>query len=202
MTTLDCPCGEQSTHVVARRRTADGAGIALWSDGTITLYFGHAIKGLPVRKPATEARVRIDAMWLFAGEVEAYDLDECALLYKAALTIARRGGNPGDVRAEIARLTEPKIRFAWVTTEADRDGRWTEQTARLDRMRWPGVVVGRTRDGYEVFYERRVRHITRDAAPRVVEDCIHETSGFRCANQRALIEFLFSIAATTKRGAA
>lgn len=193
------------TEVIARRRTADNIGVALWSGGEITATFGHAIKGLPLRPAAgASLELRLRAGWLFAGEVELYDFDECATLYKAALTIARRGGDPGDVRAEFARLIEPKIRFAWVTTAADRDGCWTEQTARLDRMRWPGVVVGRTRDGYEVFYERRVRHLTREATPRVVEDCVHETSGFRCGDQRALTKFLLSIVATPlgQRGAA
>ncbi len=195
-----CSCGDRSTHVVARRRTADDVGIALWSDATITHYFGHAIKGLPARKPATDAQARISAAWLFAGEVGMFDLDECALLYKAALTVARRGGDPGDVRAEFARLTEPKIRFAWVTTEADRDGRWVEQMARLDRMRWPGVVVGRNRDGYEVLYERRVTCVSRDGSTQVIVDHIHETSGFRCGDQRALAKFLLSIAARYSKG--
>ncbi len=194
MIALDCcSCGDRSTHVVARRRTADDVGIALWSDATITHYFGHAIKGLPARKPATDAQVRIGAAWLFAGEVGMYDLDECALLYKAALTIARRGGDPGDVRAEFARLAEPKIRFAWVTTETDRGGRWAAQTARLDRMRWPGVVVGRTRDGYELLYEKRLTRLTHDSRTIVV--VVHETSGFRFGDQRALTKFLLSIAA-------
>lgn len=191
--TTDCPCGDHGTHVVARRRTADGIGIALWSNATITGFFGHALKGLPTRSAPSDASARRDAMWLFAGEVGLYDLEECAVLYKAALTVARRGGLPGDVRAEFARLSEPKIRFAWVTTATDRDGRWTEQTARLDRMRWPGVIIGRTRAGYEVLYERRFTRLTHDS--RTVVGYVHETSGFRCGDQRALVKFLLEMRA-------
>lgn len=201
MTGARCHCGDRNPHVVARRRTADGIGIALWSNATVTGFFGHALKGFPTRSAAVDAAAaRRDAMWLFAGEVEAYDLEECAVLYKAALTVARRGGIPGDVRAEFARLNEPKIRFAWVTTVADRDGRWVEQTARLDRMRWPGVVIGRTRAGYEVLYERRFTRLTHDS--RTVVGVVHETSGFRCGDQRALVRFLLStIASSLKDGA-
>ena len=196
-----CSCDAAAAHIIGRRRTADGIGIALWSDATITGTFGHAIKGLPLRAPTSDVAARRTAAWLFAGEVALYDLDECATLYRAALAVARRAGDPGDVRSEVERLLEPRLVFAWETTASDRDGRWTEQTARLDRMRWPGVVVGRTRAGYEVFYERRCTRLTQRAdETRVIVDVIHETSGFRCGDARTLTKFLLSINVLSSKG--
>lgn len=179
-----CSCGEQTLHVVARCRTADDAGIAIWSNGAITLTFGHLIKGLPIRQPksAEQTALRRDAARLFAGEVCLYNLDELPDLYKAALAVAKRGGLPGDVRAEFARITEPSVRFAWTTIEADNRGDWVVQCARLDRMRWPGVAIWRTRSHYEVVY-----------AHRGSRDETYSSRGLRFKDQRALTKHLFSL---------
>jgi len=179
-----CSCGEHDNHVVRRCRTADDTGIAIWSNGAITLTFGHAIKGLPLRAPKSDeqAQLRRDAARLFAGEVSLYSLEECADLYKAALTVAKRGGLPGDVRAEFARISEPTIRFAWTTLETDRRGDWVVQCARLDRFRWPGVAIWRTRSHYEVLYVTRRPHGET-----------YSEAGLLFRDQRALTKHLFSL---------
>lgn len=181
-----CSCGESAKHVVRRCRTADDVGIAVWSDGAITLTFGHAVKGLPLRAPksAEQTRLRIGAASLFAGEASLYSLEECADLYKAALIVAKRNGIPGDVRAEFARITEPKIRFLWTTIESDNRGDWVVQYTRLDRIRWPGVAIWRTRSHYEVVH-----------AVRGSRDKTYSSSGIRFADQRALTKHLFSLVA-------
>lgn len=185
----ECSCGESANHIVARRRTADDSGIAVWCDGAITLTFGHGVKGLPVRAPKSveQTALRRRAADLFAGDVCLYALDECATLYRAALAVAKRGGMPGDVRAECARLAEPKIRFAWATLEADNRGDWVVQCTRLDRFRWPGVAIWRTRSCYEVMHEYRG---SRGET--------YSTTGVTFSNQRALVEHLFSIARTAR----
>ena len=179
-----CSCGEHDNHVVRRCRTADDTGLAIWSNGAITLTFGHAIKGLPLRAPksAEQTRLRRDAARLFAGEVSLYSLEECADLYKAALTVAKRSGLPGDVRAEFARLSEPTIRFAWSTLEADNRGDWVVQYTRLDRMRWPGIAIWRTRSHYEVM------HSIRGSRGET-----YSTTGLLIRDQRALTKHLFSL---------
>jgi hypothetical protein len=182
--TTTCTCGEHDNHVVRRCRTADDAGLAIWSDGAITLTFGHSVKGLPLRsaKSAQQTQLRRDAARLFAGEVCLYSLEECADLYKAALAVAKRGGLPGDVRAEFARIVEPTIRFAWTTLEADNRGDWVVQCTRLDRLRWPGVAIWRTRSHYEVVHAIRGSHGES-----------YSTTGLKFTDQRAITKHLFSL---------
>ena len=42
-----CTCGTTDTHEIARRQTADGIGVVLWSDGAITGRLGVALHGIP-----------------------------------------------------------------------------------------------------------------------------------------------------------
>lgn len=188
---IPCSCGHAERHVLARRQTFDERHLDLWSDGSITNYFGQHLHGLPTgRSPSRE---KLDAGWLFMGWVELFNFDEAPMLWRAALTVAKRGGQPGDVRDEFARLAEPRIHFQWTTTMGDRDGRWTEQQCRLDRFRWPGVAVFRDRSGYQVWYVDRVTALNRQALKMVQEEVVRET-GPRFTNLRDLTKFLYSIA--------
>lgn len=159
-----CTCGETEPHTIAKRRTADGITVMLWSDGAVTGAFGGRFPGLPVRRPRTveganKAR-RVGR--LFLGEVEIYDEAELGELYAAAERASRADGLPGTVRRLFAeRRDRPApITLAWVVTETDRDGRPTERQARLPRLRWPGYHVidfcggpGSAQGRYVLFHE-------------------------------------------------
>lgn len=153
-----CACGETSAHEVSNRKTADGTGVVLWSDGAVTGRMGLKLPGVPMVRPRTEtgASVALAAGWLLMGEIGLYDLDEVPGLYGACRWAATRNGTPGDVRARANR--RPPLRPSWVVVQADRDGTPTERVWRLPRLLWPGLVVwdhvhrGARRGGrYEVF---------------------------------------------------
>ena len=189
-----CPCGCAKLHKMASRKTSDEIVVLLWSDGSITGWV-NALRGVPVRRPrSAEAHsLAVKAGWLLMGIVELYSLDELPDLYRACESVAR---NPQrTVVDEFERLRESKIAFVWETTAADRDGRWTEQTARLDRMRWPNIVIlrTRTRSGYELFYEESELQLSGDEPRRMVREVIHKPSGFRCGNLRDLCAHLMSL---------
>lgn len=137
---IPCTCGEPHPHQIARRLTADGIAVVAWSDGSVTGRFG-ALDGVPVRRPRTVAASQLarSAAWLLLGEACLYDADELPRLYAACEKVARRGGLPGDVRAEMRRVRVPPL--AWTVAATDRDGTPTERYARLPRLRWPGLVV-------------------------------------------------------------
>jgi hypothetical protein len=128
---------------VARRTTADGVGVVLWSDGAVSGRLGCKLPGVPVAAPRTDEgrRLALAAGWLFMGEVEIYDLDETPALYSACRWAAERNGLPGDVRARMAALAAPAVRPSWEVVRTDRDGRPTTRVWRLPRVRWPGLAV-------------------------------------------------------------
>lgn len=142
-TAESCTCGNTETHTIAKRLTADGIAVLALSDGSVTGRFS-ALRGVPVRRPRTpEARAAaLRASSLLMGEVELYDLPEVPALYAACERIAKRGGTPGDVRAEMTRTrgaAHPPL--TWLVTQTDRDGRPTERQARLPRLLWPGLAI-------------------------------------------------------------
>jgi hypothetical protein len=191
-----CSCGDSETHVVGRRRSFDGVSVLLWSDGSVTSW-AEALPGVPVRRPRTaetrEAVLR--AGWLFLDEVGLYEQDELGSLYRASEAVARRGGLPGDVRAEVARLMEPRVALRFATTAADMRGNWTEQWSPLCRGHWPGLAVLRTRAGYEVMMT--VRRQCDDGQPRDCWDC----TGHRFTNRRDLVRHLAEIRKTAQQRA-
>jgi hypothetical protein len=138
-----CGCGEQRSHIVARRHTADGVFVALWDDGALTGALAHALPGVRLARPRSRAgaRAALAAGWLFVGEVEIHDAAELPALYDACRRVAERGGRPGDVRARLAALERPKITPIWTVLATDRNGRPTERVWRLPRLRWPGLAV-------------------------------------------------------------
>jgi hypothetical protein len=99
-----CSCGETRAHVIARRRTADFRDVELWSDGSVTGRFGHALPGVPIARPrsASSLALALRAGWLFMGEVEIHDTDDLGDLYAACKWAAARDGLPGTVRARLA----------------------------------------------------------------------------------------------------
>lgn len=123
--------------VAARRQTADGVRVELWTDGTVTGLLGRQIRDVPMsRDPGVG--------WAVAGAVELYDADELPLLYRACRRVVRAGGPTGvtPIGAAFEELClRRSVPFAWTVLHADRDGKPTERVSRLPRLRWPGLVV-------------------------------------------------------------
>lgn len=78
-----CTCGTDMTHELARRRTADGFTVVLWSDGAVTGILGMDVH---VRAPRNPGRVSlcVEAGWLAFGEVEFFDRAEVGDLVRMA----------------------------------------------------------------------------------------------------------------------
>src|SRR4051812_35894631 len=81
-----CSCGEPScgdrAHVMAKRKTADGIIIKLWSDGAITAGLNtYVIRGA---RSARAVRLAVAAGWLVVGEVCLYDYAEVRKLCVSA----------------------------------------------------------------------------------------------------------------------
>lgn len=159
--------------------TADRRGVALCSRGAIVGWHGHAFDGVPVARPrsAEGLALALRAGWLLMGEVEIYDACELGELYAAAKRVAAWGGLPGDLRAEMQRISAPAIPLRWSVLSADRDGKPTCRVATLPRLRWPATQVWHERGVYEVLYEQ-------GGALR--------SSGRRFTSQRDLCAFLLS----------
>lgn len=185
--TPTCPCGDRDEHIVARRYTADRFAVTAFCDGAVTC-FANALPGVPVARPRTaEAWHRErSAMWLFVGEVELYDLDECARLHAACRRVAAKGGGVPELRAELARAEEPRINFVWRVEATDSRGDVTARSMVLDRMRWPGLAVWHEAGRYEVL--QMINKLGMDGRVREVA----EPSGVSFASQRDLVAFLFS----------
>ncbi len=147
-----CSCGNAADHVVARRSTADGKSVLLWSDGSLTWAHGYVIKGSANPRSAAGRELALKAGWLIAGEVCLHDADDVPDLIAAARWTAARDGLPGTVRARLRAMREPKgPRPVWTVLEADRDGRPTLRVWKLPRLGWPGLAVWHERGRYEVM---------------------------------------------------
>lgn len=188
-----CSCGCAEQHVVSQRRTSDNITIMLWSTGMVSSRF-DTLPGVPARRPRTadgQAKA-LAAGWLFMGWVELFELAELPDLYKACERVARRGGLPGDVGRELEAMAlpdEPVLFMKFVTTSGDARGQWVEQVAVLDRIRWPGLLVRRTRKGYEVWSET----YTNPNAGACSRAPAHAPTGMMFTNRRELVRHLFSL---------
>ncbi len=81
-----CSCGNPSPHPIARRVTADGVHIDIWSDGMVTdasVIAGY-LPGVG-RKRLPAAR-----LWAFAGEVCLYTVPELPGLVTTHQQVAKR----------------------------------------------------------------------------------------------------------------
>jgi hypothetical protein len=190
-----CSCGEREHHPIAQRSTADGIRVVLWSDGSVTGGMGAGLHGVPIRRPKTAEAVQMARRTgeLFIDAATLYNHDELGPLYAAAEKTARRGGAPGDLRAEASRAQKPRMTLKFTTTSTDNRGDWTEQVAQLDRMRWPGLAVFRTRSGYELV--RVVEHQRGGSSTAY-------TTGLRFKNLDDLTEHLFNVQGTALRPSA
>ena len=144
-------------EIVARRKTSDDKEVALWSDGSLTWGRWNVIKGSPHARTPAQIEEALRAGWLVMGEIELYDAEEVPRLIEVARKVARRGGDPGDVRAEFAKGAP--LRPLWTIQEADRDGRPQVRVWRLPRLSHPDLAVwdevrgSRGRGRYQVMRE-------------------------------------------------
>lgn len=91
MTTVTtCSCGTNETHEIARRRTADGKTVVLWSDGLITWAMGYMVRGIGAARSAYETRKNLEAGWMAMGDVDLYEAAEVSALVRAARRAVRQ----------------------------------------------------------------------------------------------------------------
>ena len=79
-----CSCGCTEPHQIARRTTADGVRLAVWSDGAVTLAVGIYLRGLGIPRSAWARATRARAVRLVMGDLEMFDATEIPPLVKAA----------------------------------------------------------------------------------------------------------------------
>jgi hypothetical protein len=184
-----CTCGEFAPHIIARRKTADDIAVEFWHDGAITGRMGFKLPGVPVVRPRTDAAVSAAraVASLVAGQVELHELAELPRLVDCARRVAARGGSPGDLRAAFAATGERSLTLTWDIYATDRTGKPTVRVAKLDRIRWPGLVVWHERGRYELL---ALRNGTALGAHN--REALH-TTGFSFESQRALFAHLFSL---------
>lgn len=115
------------------------------------------LQGSPVESPEVEehavsfyektTETRHD--WSAFGAAKAF-VDEVGTI--GAERALRRLSDVAD--AEERRPAKPRaprrMSFVWTVEQADRDGRPTLRTCRLDRIRWPGLAVWHERGVYEL----------------------------------------------------
>lgn len=184
-----CTCGEATPHVIAKRETADGIGVWIWHDGAITGRHGRALPGVPITRPRTAKALELARItaYLISGDVEMYDCAELPRLYACARRVAARGGSRRDLCAALVEREQPVVRFAWCVYATDSTGAPTVRVARLDRIRWPGLVVWHERGRYELLVLR-----TGIALGARSHEAL-EPTGFSFGSQRELGEHLLTV---------
>lgn len=182
-----CSCGDAANHVVARRQTADGKRVLLWSDGSLTWGFGEAVTGSARPSTASQAERALCAGWLVMGEVGIYDADELSELVAAARFVAERSRLPGDVRARLRTMREPAgPKPVWEVLEADREGKPTLRVWRLPRLGgYAGLAVWHERGRYMVMREMSGRRASGT----------YESAGFERSTLREILALLPSLRA-------
>lgn len=195
---LVCSCGDPNPHVIARRATADGKHVCLWSDGGLTWALGMAIRGAWLRPGAKNRDRALRAGWLVLGEVCLYDQGEVSALAAAARWAADRDGLPGTMRARL-RSEAHRLTPDWRVIRTNRDGAPTERVWVLPRMLgtrlavWDYCTRGGSRGRYDVCASARG------------DDC-YETTGMRFRTQPEMLAYLedcvrLQVSATPKAGA-
>jgi hypothetical protein len=119
---------------IARRSTADGKHVCLWSDGALTWALGYTIKGSAQPRTSAARDQALRAGWLVLGDVCLYDASEVTALIKAARWAAARDGLPGTMRRRFKATTGPALRPDWHVVQTDRSGRPTVRVWRLSRL--------------------------------------------------------------------
>jgi len=182
---MTCSCGEIDLHTIAKRATADGISVEMWSDGAITGRYGYGLPGVPVVRPRTEAAVEaaLRAGRAFMDDVSIYSLREIAHLYATC----RAQTAPGAARARALRAQRPTLTPIWTITAVDRDGAPTERVWRLPRLLWPELAVWD-----HVNHGRRGRYEVARAMGRDRGRDTYVTTGFSFRTLAELTQHLYS----------
>jgi hypothetical protein len=152
-----CTCGNSELHAIARRTTADGVTVALWSDGDITDRLGFRIRGVGKTRGAGPAALdrALRVGWLVMNNVCVYDFSEVAALVKAGRRAVEQ-----HMMAPLVflRRTMTGERFRLVNgcvVIASRDPSKTPQ----HRNRGSGFMDWTIRNGLRIaiYHDRRVR---------------------------------------------
>ncbi len=99
-----------------------------------------------------------------------------------------RGGLPSDLRTAFHQpAVESAPRLDWSVYETDRTGATTVRVCRLDRIRWPGLVVWHERGVYELLSEFNGVALGAQSRPAL------HGAGFRFKTQRELFAHLATI---------
>jgi hypothetical protein len=98
-----CSCGELAPHPLARKTTADGVAVELWSDGWLTSRLGTQVAKLRVKYDFDTASV-----WAVADVVSMLDWVELRP-FVASFKRARRkvGATDATAKAEAFRAIAP-----------------------------------------------------------------------------------------------
>jgi hypothetical protein len=153
MTKTTCSCGNHEDHIIARRMTADGKSVLLWSDGSLTWALGHAIRGSAHPRTTEQRNAALRAGRLVLGDVCLYDASEVSALVSAARWAAARDGLPGTMRSRLSAMSRPKLRPQWTVLSTDARGRTTVRVWRLNRIQYPGLAIWHERGRYSVMSE-------------------------------------------------
>ena len=115
-----CSCGCTGAHRIARRETADGIRLDLWSDGTVNSGMGFAVPGVGAARSDYEAELDVAAGWLAFAEVALYDAAEVSRLVRCARRAMRqRSEHPREAmqryfRGQRIRPLKAGRTFMWV----------------------------------------------------------------------------------------
>lgn len=119
---MPCSCNNPESHIIARRQTADGVTVCLWSDGLVSFLLGRYLPGVRPSRGGWQQDADLTAGWALMGEVCCLDAAEVAPAFQALRRECRkpyqrtswrwdprRGGPaPGWARTIIRRALEAR----------------------------------------------------------------------------------------------
>lgn len=186
-----CSCGIAELHEIARRRTADGHDVCLWSDGMVTRALGYHIRGVGRRRAKpVEHELRIG--WAVLDAAGVYDADELAELVGRYRRAFDANTDAKEARRAPRSRSRSGIVLRWTVYSADRDGRASVRYAALDRIRWPALVLWHERGLYSVLRRRS----TQGRASSTLD-----TTGFEARTLREILGALETLRIKTKEEA-
>lgn len=108
-TVTPCSCGCVEPHIIARRTTADGVRVDVWSDGTLTQR-GMFLRGLGTPRSNWAVSARARAARLVCDELELYNLAELPKV--AAKTYAHTYSSEADRLGHVRVLVASALALA------------------------------------------------------------------------------------------
>jgi hypothetical protein len=142
-------------EVMARRRTADGMIVELWSDSSVTTgAFGTIVVGATAAASDETVRLNVLAGWLAINDACLYDAAEIRALVLAARKGVRQASVDPLAYMRRAMNGPAAIKPVWSVLETDRDGRPVVRVWRLPALAFGrGMAVWNERGCYELMRE-------------------------------------------------